>query len=100
MEQTVSVMADVAQMLGGLIVAWAYVPQIRQVLRTKSAGDFNLQFLISLCLGIALMEFYALVLVMQHGSGLAFLASNSISLILVSTLATLAHRFQEQSTNT
>ena len=50
---------DFLQLVGGLILAFGYLPQIRQLLRTKSCGDLNLKTYLYLTLGIGLMEIYA-----------------------------------------
>lgn len=70
---------DVLQLLGGLILAIGYIPQIHQLIKTKSSRDINLKTYIMMSLGVGLMEVYAVNLVV-NGSGLMFLITNTISL--------------------
>lgn len=71
---------DFLQLLGGIIMSMGQIPQITQILKTKSAKDLNLKTYIMMFTGIFLMEIYAVNLVV-HGSGGAFLITNTISLI-------------------
>lgn len=70
---------DILQLIGGFILAFGSIPQILQILRTKSAVDLNIQTYIMMITGICLMQAYAINLVM-HGSGGAFLITNTLSL--------------------
>lgn len=71
----------VMQLLGGVLVAVGYVPQIIKILRTKSAEDFNRWTFLTLLCGIILMEVYAIALVVS-GSGGMFLVTNTLSLMI------------------
>ena len=71
---------DFFQLLGGIIMSMGQIPQITQILKTKSAKDLNLKTYIMMFTGIFLMEIYAVNLVVQ-GSGGAFLITNTASLI-------------------
>jgi MtN3 and saliva related transmembrane protein len=71
---------DALQLIGGAIMSFGQIPQIIQILRTKSANDLNLKTYIMMFTGILLMEIYAVNLAL-HGSGGAFLITNSFSLI-------------------
>jgi MtN3 and saliva related transmembrane protein len=66
--------------LGGFILAFGNIPQILQILRTKSAVDLNLKTYILMIIGVSMMEVYAINLVV-HGSGGAFLATNRYLLL-------------------
>ncbi len=79
---------DILQLIGGLIMAIGQIPQIIQILKTKSAKDLNLNTYIMMFFGIVLMETYALNLVI-NGSGEAFLITNSISLIAMAIMLVL-----------
>lgn len=74
-------MFDLIQLVGGLILALGYMPQIKQLLRTKSSRDINLATYVFLVVGIGCMEVYAINLV-RNGSGTMFLITNSIALTL------------------
>ena len=73
---------DFLQLAGGIILAVGYLPQIIQIIRTRSCEDLNLKTYLAMSVGILLMEVYAINLVTQ-GSGLMFLITNSTSLFLV-----------------
>lgn len=89
---------DIMQLAGGIILAVGYVPQIRQLLRTKSCGDLNLKTYLYLTLGIGMMEIYAIDL-SQKGNGYMFLVTNTLSLILVFIISTLIIRYRLQEYN-
>lgn len=86
---------DSLQLIGGTILAIGYLPQIKQLLRTKSCGDLNLKTYIFLIIGIGMMEIYAINLCC-HGSGYMFLITNSISLVLVSFISALILKYRER----
>ncbi len=71
---------DALQLIGGIIMAFGQIPQIVQILKTKSAKDLNIKTYLMVLTGILLMEAYAVNLVL-HGAGGAFLITNSISLL-------------------
>lgn len=72
---------DMLQLIGGLILAFGYIPQIVQIVRTKSCADLRLKTFVSMTVGISLMEIYAIHLALC-GSGGMFLVTNSISLFM------------------
>ena len=74
-------MFDILQLIGGLILALGYMPQIIQLIRTKSSKDLNLKTYLLVFIGIVFMEPYAINLVV-NGSGLMFLITNTMSLIV------------------
>jgi MtN3 and saliva related transmembrane protein len=86
-------MFDILQLLGGIIVSFGYIPQIRQLARTKSCGDLNLKTFLSITIGIVLMELYAVDLVF-HGSGLMYLITNTASLVITLTLCVMIIRLK------
>lgn len=89
---------DFLQLVGGLILAFGYLPQIKQLLRTKSCGDLNLKTYLYLTLGIGLMEIYAVDL-SKNDCGYMFLITNTLSLILVSLISTLIIRYRLREYN-
>ena len=72
---------DIIQLLGGIILSFGYIPQIRQINKTKSVRDLNLKTFCMVFLGILLMEIYAVNLVYM-GSGVMFLFTNTMALCL------------------
>ena len=89
---------DFLQLVGGIILAVGYIPQIRQLLRTKSCGDLNLKTYLYLTLGIGLMEIYAVNL-SKSGNGYMFLVTNSASLILVALISCLIIKYRLREYN-
>lgn len=85
---------SVMQLIGGVILSLGWIPQILQIVRTKSVADLNLKSYLLMVLGIGLMEAYALSLA-ADGVGLAFLITNSLSLVVVSTVIILILRFKK-----
>ena len=72
---------DVLQLIGGLILAFGYIPQIIQIIRTKTCANLSLKTFVSMTVGISLMEIYAIHLALCESGGM-FLATNSISLFM------------------
>lgn len=81
------------QLIGGVILSLGWLPQIIQILKTKSVADLNLKSYLLMLLGIGLMEAYAVSLVLT-GVGLAFFITNTMSLTVVSAVVILILRFQ------
>ncbi|EGK12395.1 PQ-loop domain-containing transporter [Kroppenstedtia eburnea] len=70
------------QLIGGVILALGWIPQIVQIVRTRSVADLNLKTYLLILLGISLMETYAVHLV-GSGVGIAFFVTNTLSLLVV-----------------
>ncbi len=87
---------DILQLAGGFILAFGNIPQILQIVRTKSARDLNLNTYILMFVGIIMMEAYAINLVI-HGAGGAFLATNTLSLIAAGTMVALVIKFSKKN---
>ncbi|MGB7605256.1 MAG: PQ-loop repeat-containing protein [Lutisporaceae bacterium] len=87
---------DILQLVGGFILAFGNIPQILQIVRTKSAGDLNLKTFVLMFVGIIMMEVYAINLVI-HGAGGAFLATNTLALIAAGTMVALIIKFSKHS---
>ena len=73
-------------------MSFGQIPQILQILKTKSAKDLNLNTFAMMFTGILLMEIYAVNLVL-NGSGGAFLITNTISLIASSIMVSLILKY-------
>lgn len=84
------------QLLGGIILSVGWIPQIIQMIRTKSVNDLNLKAYLLMLLGIGLMEAYAVNLA-ADGTGLAFLVTNTLSLTVVSTVVLLILHYRGRS---
>nr|WP_254777219.1 PQ-loop domain-containing transporter [Paenibacillus sp. yr247] len=70
------------QLIGGVILSVGWIPQIIQILNTKSVSDLNLKSYLLILLGISLMETYAISLAVT-GVGLAFLITNTMSCVVL-----------------
>lgn len=70
------------QLMGGIIMSVGYIPQIVQILRTKSSEGLNLKSFGMIFTGIMLYEVYAVSLVMLESTGYMYLMTNSISALL------------------
>jgi uncharacterized protein with PQ loop repeat len=68
---------DILQLAGGLILSVGSIPQIEQIIRTKSVNDINLTSIITLIIGMVLMQIYAV-----HSGLTMFIITNTISLLL------------------
>ena len=74
---------DSLQLMGGILLAIGYIPQIIKIIRTKSVGGFSPLWLFMLFFGISLMEVYAIY---NLPTTTMFLITNSISLCLSFTV--------------
>ncbi|MEO3945649.1 hypothetical protein [Gorillibacterium sp. CAU 1737] len=87
---------SVFQLVGGIILSIGWVPQIIQIIKTKSIRDLNQRTFWMLFVGIGLMEVYAVHLA-ADGVGLAFLITNSLSLALIVFILMLIFRYRHTS---
>jgi len=87
---------SIMQLVGGIILALGWVPQIAQIVRTKSVADLSLKSYLLIALGIGLMEAYAISLAVT-GVGIAFLITNTISLAVVLVVVGLILRYRGRS---
>lgn len=85
---------DILQLMGGLILAIGYIPQIHQLIKTKSSRDINLKTYLMMSLGVGLMEVYAVNLVV-NGSGIMFLITNTISLLCAVIVSVLVIAYKK-----
>ena len=85
---------DIIQLIGGVILTVGYLPQIKQIIKTKSVKDFNLNYLLSIAIGVGCMEVYA---VYQFSKGLAtaFFITNTISTLLAVIMLCLNLKYRE-----
>ncbi|MGD2330649.1 PQ-loop domain-containing transporter [Bacillus subtilis] len=76
---------NMLQLVGGLILAVGYLPQIIKIIKTKSVRDFSLIYLGGIFTGIVFMEAYAVYMFFVQGTAGAFFATNTVSFILSGT---------------
>ena len=86
---------NILQLIGGLILSFAYIPQIIQIIKTKSVNDLNLKTFLSVFIGILFMEIYAINLVINK-VGYMFLVTNSMALILTGLMCILIMKFRNK----
>lgn len=86
----------VFQLVGGVIMSVGYIPQIAQILRTKSSEGLNFKSFGMIFAGILLYEIYAISLVVLDGSGHMYLITNSISMMLSGTMCLLIKVFEKR----
>jgi len=85
-------MFDLLQLLGGIVLSVGYIPQIIKLIKTKSSNDFNIKTFIAVFIGIAMMEAYEINLVL-NGSGLMYLITNTMSLVIQMILVFLIKKY-------
>ena len=81
-----NILFDCLQLLGGVVLSVGYIPQILQIIKTKSVKDLNFNFLCMVFIGVSLMESNALFMVLVKNVGASFLITNTIALMLCGTL--------------
>ena len=86
----------VFQLIGGIIMSVGYIPQIAQILRTKSSEGLNLKSFGMIFAGILLYEIYAIALVVLESSGHMYLITNSVSTLLSGLMCLLIIFFRKK----
>lgn len=86
----------VFQLIGGIIMSVGYIPQIAQILRTKSSEGLNLKSFGMIFIGILLYEIYAISLVVLDGIGHMYLITNSVSTLLSGVMCLLIVCFRKK----
>ncbi|MZQ81161.1 hypothetical protein GQF01_03370 [Paenibacillus sp. 5J-6] len=84
---------SIMQLIGGIILSLGWIPQIIQIVKSKSVADLSLKSYLLILLGISLMEAYAISLAVT-GVGLAFLITNTMSLCVVLLVNILIVRYR------
>jgi len=86
---------NILQFIGGLILSFGYIPQIIQIIKTKSVEDLNFKSSLFIFIGILFMEIYAVNLVINK-VGYMFLVTNSMALILTGLMCILIIKFRNK----
>jgi len=76
---------NLLQFIGAIILSAGYFPQFKQMIKTKSVGDFNFSYLLSVALGVGCMEFYA-IYSLYKGVATMFFVTNTISFSFAVTM--------------
>ena len=87
---------DVFQLVGGIVLSVGYIPQIAQVLRTKSSEGLNLKSFGMIFAGILLYEIYAIALVVLESSGHMYLITNSVSTLINGLMCLLIKIYEKK----
>lgn len=90
---------NMLQLIGGLILAVGYLPQIIKIIKTKSVRDFSLIYLGGIFTGIVFMEAYAVYMFFVQGTAGAFFATNTVSFVLSGTEFLLVILFWNRGKN-
>ena len=86
----------VFQLIGGIIMSVGYIPQIAQILRTKSSEGLNLKSFGMIFAGILLYEIYAIALVVLESSGHMYLITNSVSTLINGLMCLLIKIYEKK----
>lgn len=86
---------EMCQLIGGLILAFGSIPQLNQIIKTKSVRDINLKSQVNILIGCALMEVYGLGWAL-NGDGRMFLFTNSLSLLLSFITIYLINKYKQK----
>lgn len=86
---------NLLQLVGGIILAFGYIPQIVKTFRTKSVKDLSTTYYIGIVIGVALMELYAIYNLI-HGIAIMFFITNTISLVMCVTMLILTITYREK----
>ena len=86
---------NILQFIGGLILSFGYIPQIIQIIKTKSVEDLNFKSSLFIFIGILFMEIYAVNLVINK-VGYMFLVTNSMSLFLSGLVCIMIMKFRNK----
>lgn len=76
------------QLIGGILLSIGYIPQIRQIVKTKSVKDLNETYLKLVAIGVGCMEVYATYNLIK-GVALMFFVTNTIAFGLGITMLVL-----------
>ena len=82
------ILMNILQLVGGIILSIGYIPQIRQVLKTKEVKDFNKTYLTAIVVGVGCMEVYATYSLIQ-GVAIMFFATNTVAFVLAIAMLVL-----------
>jgi MtN3 and saliva related transmembrane protein len=89
------VLFEIFQFLGGLILCFGYIPQIKQIIKTKSVADLNFKAFGMIFLGVLFMELYAINLTYQ-GIGWMLVLTNSMRLIVSGAVCYLILKYKNK----
>ena len=84
------------QLIGGIIMSIGYIPQIAQILRTKSSEGLNIKSFGMIFIGILLYEIYAISLVVLDSTGYMYLITNSVSTFFSGLMCVLIKIYEDK----
>jgi MtN3 and saliva related transmembrane protein len=86
---------NLVQLIGGIIISIGYFPQIKQILKTKNVESYNFHSLLSVVVGVGCMEVYS-VYKLFNANVIMLIITNSISLILATTVFVLFVKYKKE----
>lgn len=86
---------NLLQMLGGIILSVGYIPQIRQIIKTRDVSGLNFNYTLMVFIGCFCMEVYAIYNLMQGVAGMFFI-TNTLSTALAGTMFALKLIFSKR----
>lgn len=92
---TIDFFFNFLQIIWGLLLTVWYIPQLKKVIITKNVESFSSVSLGLIVLGVLLMEFYALFLVISTNRWLAFLITNTLSLLCAWAIFCLVIKYKK-----
>ena len=81
-------------MAGSIIICGSAIPQVVKTYRTRQAGDLSIAYLMTLMLGLALLQAYCL-----HVGDWIFIIGNSCSLVMTGLLIYFWFAFKKEPIN-
>jgi MtN3 and saliva related transmembrane protein len=79
--EVITLFFALCQFIGGIVLTFGMIPQIIQIIKTKSVNDLNFKTYATVLFGVILMEVYAVSLLIS-GVGTPFFVTNTLSLII------------------
>jgi len=79
---------NLLQFIGGIVLSVGYIPQIKQIVKTKSVKDLNENYLRAVTLGVGFMEIYAIYNLIK-GVAVMFFVTNTIAFSLAVAMLVL-----------
>lgn len=71
------------QIIGGVVLVVSYLPQLKQIWKTRSTQDINILFPVAVVIGVGLMEPYAISVAK---TAWAYTVTNSVSVFFAASL--------------
>lgn len=90
-----TVLFNLLQLIGGIILSVGYLPQIYKTYKTKSVEDLSTAYYFNIFLGVGLMEAYAIFSAI-HGVAYMFLVTNTIAWACCTSMLVLTVKYRKR----